>query len=510
MLTLDGIPAVRLEIKLRFKRGETRAEWANKIIEKINKGAVVSSLLGQAKGKPATSSRQFSKGIVSALFIIGLMIGIRMFLGLEFNVEHYLASLALGSSFFFADVTKASQLPYYYERRSVKKIVKNSHGVYVESDELEEREFLVIDGYALKCGEGGARTPSFKHLKDDLILITMGHPNNPQKQISFKAKLTPQVLEYLKSMIRWLSSTNPSSYNLALIGPAGTGKNLLCYVLAALSRKNIYQMSFHADMTEDDLLFRTTFGQEGKLETVKQISEILEAADDPEGGIAVADEYNKPRNIQVLSSLNTGLQSRIFKVERDWIIFAHPDFRFIALANPSAEMEGGGAYVAEELPADVWGRLIQIQVDYLPPQEEAELLREAAPNLATNIKKILPEFNLDLYLSLAYLARELREARRQGKLPLDFTYRSLKRIARHLEMFPEDIAYFMDVFNTAYNVAYLKPEAYDDVKTIIEAKLGPAFTHSMAEEQDLSLPEWRITKNNEFAIGDVKVKRGEN
>ncbi|RLG54934.1 MAG: hypothetical protein DRN95_08330, partial [Candidatus Hydrothermarchaeota archaeon] len=404
--------------------------------------------------------------------------------------------------------SSSSLKPYHYEKRKIKKIVKNSYGVWVETDEEEERDFLVIDGYALKCGKGGPRTPKFRHLKDDLLLITMGHPENPERQISFKAKLTPKVLEYLKTMIIWLSSPNPSNNNIALIGPAGTGKNLLCYCLAALARRNIYQMSFHADMTEDDLLFRTTFGQEGRLETGKQISEILEAADDPEGGIAIADEYNKPRNIQVLSSLNTGLQNRFFRIEKDWTIFAHPDFRFIALANPSVEMEGGGAYVTEELPADVWGRLIQIQVDYLPPEEEADLLREAAPNLITNIKKIDSNFDMDLYLRLAYLARELREARKQGKLPLDFTYRCLRRIARHLEMFPEDIAYFMDVFNSAYNVAYLNPDAYDYVKTIIEATLGPAFTHSMAEDKELRLPAWRITKDNEFAIGNIKIKRG--
>jgi len=93
----------------------------------------------------------------------------------------------------------------------------------------------------------------------------------------------------------------------------------------------------------------------------------------------IADEYNKPRNIQVNSSLNTGLSQRFFNVERDWTVYAHPDFRFIALANPSQNLEGGGSYATEELPADVWGRLVQIDVDYLPPDEEADLLREARP-----------------------------------------------------------------------------------------------------------------------------------
>jgi MoxR-like ATPase len=462
---------------------------------------------GEGQHRP----RRFFTGIGATLLVIGLIIsGLNIVLGGGADNKDYWSLLSLGLPFLFATVKQTSQLPYHYETRNTKKIIRNPNGVYVESEELEERDFLVIDGYALKCGKGGARTPSFRHLKDNLILITMGNPKNPEEQISFKAKLTPQVLEYLKSMIVWLSSPNPSNNNIALIGPAGVGKNLLCYVLAALTRKNIYQMSFHADMTEDDLIFRTTFGQEGKLETGKQISEILEAADDPDGGIAIADEYNKPRNIQVLSSLNTGLQSRVFRVAKDWIIFAHPDFRFIALANPSPEMEGGGAYIAEELTADVWGRLIQLFIDYLPAEEEAELLREVAPNLLTNLKKLDPKFKMDLYLSLAYLARDLREARKQGKLPLDFTYRCLKRIVRHLEMFPEDIAYFMDVFNTAYNVAYLAPDAYNEVKTLIATKLGQAFTYSMAEDKDLILPKWRITKNNEFAIGDIKIKRGNN
>jgi len=52
----------------------------------------------------------------------------------------------------------------------VKKVVKNGHNRYVETDQTEERDFLVIDDVEFKCGKA-ATGPEVRFIKDDVIEI---------------------------------------------------------------------------------------------------------------------------------------------------------------------------------------------------------------------------------------------------------------------------------------------------------------------------------------------------
>jgi len=136
---------------------------------------------------------------------------------------------------------------------------------------------------------------------------------------------------------------------------------------------------------------------------------------------------------------------------------------------------------------------------YLVPGLDAALKRAGALVEGREFIRLLTE-----------MASEIRELRSQDKLPLDFSTRSLIKMVRHIEMFPEDYFYFLDVFIKSYNVGYLSHTAIASVRTLIQAKFP---MRSIWDEDDATVKDWAWKSGpvdgddtkEYFEIGNIRI-----
>ncbi|MFZ5799752.1 MAG: AAA family ATPase, partial [Candidatus Omnitrophota bacterium] len=354
--------------------------------------------------------------------------------------------------------------PYSYINKQVPKLVENAGGWWEEGEELEEVEFLVIGDREIRCGIPGPRTPIFEELADDLIRVTFLSPEYPDMAKPEEIVLDLRFMQQMQDMITVLTNDDLSATNLALVGSAGAGKDTLVLALVALAKLELRRIDVFPEASDDELLKRRII--DGTLSTVDLKSELLEAAQ--LGQICVINELLKVKDENVFVCLYSILQEREFEN-----LHAHPFFRCLFLTNQPPEFEEGGqggTYGTVNAKADFWSRVTLLNIEMPPAEQLAQRLQRVAPDLQTKLQGF--EYAGNIFLSLVNLATDLQEKFRQGKLKYEFGFRGLKRIVAHLSVWPEDIAYFLDVFLKNYNVNYHNPEQLDAEKMVIKSQLG--------------------------------------
>ncbi|MFB6086757.1 MAG: AAA family ATPase [Halodesulfurarchaeum sp.] len=210
-----------------------------------------------------------------------------------------------------------------------------------------------------------------------------------------------------------------------LEGEAGTGKNTAMLTLASETNRPVTRMNFGADTTVFDLI-----GEKDLVggDTVYVLGELAKAA--LFGWIFVADEINMAEG-DITSHLHaiceeagrrrltlrgTGRTLTDLPLETEWDPekhlgrYIHPAFRFVGTANPLS-------YAGTSEMNDAFrSRFVVLPVEYLPPEEEADLLIEETgvdPETAGRLTSV---------------AERLREAHRRDELETPISHRELLKV----------------------------------------------------------------------------------
>ncbi len=210
-----------------------------------------------------------------------------------------------------------------------------------------------------------------------------------------------------------------------LEGEAGTGKNTAVLTLAGRTNRPVTRMNFGADTTVFDLI-----GEKDLVggDTVYVLGELAKAA--LFGWIFVADEINMAEG-DITSHLHAiceeaGRWGETLLCARRTLIFLppvpirkpaihlrpyiHPAFRFVGTANPLS-------YAGTSEMNDAFrSRFVVLPVEYLPPEDEADLLIEETGVDAETAHR------------LTVVAERLREAHRRGELETPISHRELLKV----------------------------------------------------------------------------------
>lgn len=219
--------------------------------------------------------------------------------------------------------------------------------------------------------------------------------------------------------------------NVLYIGETGGGKTWMSSMIAKVIGRKLYMVSFTEYTKNQDLLYSRTFGEEGKGKTGKTLETVLQWLNDKEGGILLLDEMHKP--LEGIAALNNVLQNLSYHFNGRDIVGDKKTHFVIGTMNPVKP-----PYKGEPPSGELSSRFgTTVQVNYLPPAEEAALMSIFFPGSPEAINR-----------KLVAIAKELRKIY-PDVLPLPISSRTLLYIAEHIARFPGDDA--VEIFKTTYN-----------------------------------------------------------
>lgn len=275
---------------------------------------------------------------------------------------------------------------------------------------------VMVDEYAPKLAEG------IKSNVDEYIKKTYG---KLEKQISYKivetgGKLEEVTHEMFETVLNFVMADEP----VMLVGPAGTGKNVICKQIAKLLNFNFY---FTNAVTQEYKLtgFIDANGVYHETEFYKAFKN---------GGIFMLDEIDASIP-EVLIILNAAIANRYFDFPNGKIE-AHPDFRVVAAGNTFGH---GASYTyvgRNQLDGASLDRFALIKIDYSPRIE----------NSLTNDDELL-EF-----------IHDFRKACDKNGIQAIASYRSITRINKMMQI-------GMDI-HTILQTCLLKNLEDDDINMI--------------------------------------------
>jgi len=170
-----------------------------------------------------------------------------------------------------------------------------------------------------------------------------------------------------------------------LVGEPGVGKNRLVYELARVTRKELYIVQGHEDVTPEDLVCAARMSDDLERRVDYILSPLATAM--LRGGICFLDEIGKlrPRALAPLASVldDRRYVDSVLLGER---VHAHPGFRFVAATN-SVDLESG------MIPEFVRSRLRPMIEVPLPSRKEMdEIVRTRVARLAPSVDVALDHF----------------------------------------------------------------------------------------------------------------------
>eukprot|EP00996_Jenningsia_fusiforme_P001000 NODE_1911_length_1358_cov_33.472116_g1730_i0.p1 GENE.NODE_1911_length_1358_cov_33.472116_g1730_i0~~NODE_1911_length_1358_cov_33.472116_g1730_i0.p1 ORF type:complete len:371 (+),score=59.11 NODE_1911_length_1358_cov_33.472116_g1730_i0:114-1226(+) len=221
------------------------------------------------------------------------------------------------------------------------------------------------------------------------------------------------------------------NHHVLYVGETGSGKTWLARAVARVLGLKLWTVSLTEFTKNEDLVVRTTFGEEGSNRTGLSKCTVLEWME--EGGLLLLDELHKP--IDGLSVLNNILQYGEFVLPDGRSCRLDPSrSKVIATMNP-VRPPYRGEVPSAELAARFGGIL---DVNWLTEPEEVALLTQVAPRGTDSA-------------TLLQLVRFANATRSQypAAIPLPFSTRTLINIVQHCYAFPEDP--IREIITTAFN-----------------------------------------------------------
>lgn len=245
--------------------------------------------------------------------------------------------------------------------------------------------------------------------------------------------------------------------NTLYIGETGGGKTWMASMIGKLIGRKLYTVSFTEYTKNQDLLFSRTFGEEAAGKTGKTLETVLQWLNDPEGGILLLDEMHKP--LEGIAALNNILQNLTYHMGGRDIVGSRSTHFVIGTMNPVKP-----PYKGEPPSGELSSRFgTTIQVNYLPPSEEAALL-----------SIFFPAIDAGLSRTLVSIARDLRKVYPEV-LPLPISSRTLLYVAEHIAKYPDDDR--VKIFKSTYN-----PGTIVEDPSIIEAIEKALKAHDLSRD----------------------------
>lgn len=214
-------------------------------------------------------------------------------------------------------------------------------------------------------------------------VVLCGEPYQPLR--SLDDELIGRTQECRTVLAAWMAQTNLPPLAPLLVGDPGVGKNRLVYELARCTRKDLYVVQGHEDVTAEDLICAVRFSDEPDKKMDYILSPLSTAM--LRGAICFVDEIGKlrPRALAPLASVldeRRYLDSALLG-ER---IHAHPGFRFIAATN-SVDIVG------DNLPDFIHSRLRPvIEMDYLSRGELERIVKTRFERVSRDGEELLASF----------------------------------------------------------------------------------------------------------------------
>ncbi|OGR59137.1 MAG: hypothetical protein A2X36_15175 [Elusimicrobia bacterium GWA2_69_24] len=214
-----------------------------------------------------------------------------------------------------------------------------------------------------------------------------------------------------------------------------------------------------------DLIAHETFGEEGQGRTGLTASTVLRWM--IAGGILLLDEMHKP--LEGIAILNNILQNGEYRLPDGRVIkYDKSKSWVIGTMNPVKP-----PYKGEPPSGELSSRFgMTLEVKYLPPDEEAALLRI-----------FYGAVDPKLVETLVAIANELRKAYPET-LPLPIAPRTLLHIVEHVQRFPKDSV--ADIFGKTYNPASIVEDPASTA--LIQDVLG---RHGLVETEEETLKRLR-------------------
>lgn len=246
-------------------------------------------------------------------------------------------------------------------------------------------------------------------------------------------------------------------HNVLYVGETGGGKTWMADILSRLIGRKLYMVSFTEYTKNQDLIARTTFGEEGANRTGITYGPVLKWLDDPEGGILLLDEIHKP--LEGIAALNNILQNLKYHINGKDVMGSRKTHFIVATMNPAKQ-----PYKGEPPSGELASRFgLTLEINYLPPAEEAALLSIFHRGFPAAVAKILVD-----------VATALRRAYVEGTLPLPISSRTLLNAAKHMLGFPNDDP--ESIFRATYNAEVVAPD-----ESIKEALTKVLQAHGLAK-----------------------------
>lgn len=269
----------------------------------------------------------------------------------------------------------------------------------------------------------------------------------------------PQHIQLLENLLQDFLLGN----HLLLVGNQGVGKNKIADRLLQLMNRPREYIQLHRDTTVQTLTIQPMV-KDGII--MYEDSPLVKAVKN--GHVLVVDEADKaPTDVtcilktlvecgemvlcdgrRILSN-NVTKGGSVGNSENSNIIYTHPDFRLIALAN-----RPGFPFLGNDFFASL-GDLFSCHIVDNPSMEsEIYLLQQYGPNV-----------NKDILAALVKAFSELRSMADVGQLSYPYSTREVVNIVKHLQMYPdEDIA---ELIGNVLDFDRYSPEALEQVTSVL-------------------------------------------
>jgi MoxR-like ATPase len=269
------------------------------------------------------------------------------------------------------------------------------------------------------------------------------HPRVPSIDFSHRFDI-----EHLRLML-WAMERG---YNSVLTGPPGCGKTTVTREIAGRLRRPWYRIPMHGDMGKRDMLggFKQISTQQGP-ETRWFDGLLTQAITQP--ALIDVDEIDRadPDLQYIAHQLYEGEGITILEDEGRFVP-PHPKVALLATANTKGRADSLNRYqMINEMSEATRDRFsVWIDMDYAPPDEEAEILTERGviktPSAAANIIKV---------------ANLIRAAYKQGHISTTCSFRQLEATADHA-------SFFGDECEAVRRILWARAPTLADAKTIYE------------------------------------------
>jgi gas vesicle protein GvpN len=250
------------------------------------------------------------------------------------------------------------------------------------------------------------------------VLRDIGHPEVPSIEEYYEQDLPDADATDVETLCRALSDND---FSPLLVGEAGTGKDTLIMHVCAKTNRPVVRVNFGSDVRYENLVGMYTLNENEEMEWIDGV--LTHAV--RYGWVFIADEINAapPESTMPLHQVTEeGDRSGLLLREESEVVQPHPQFRFVATMNPPTGYGG-----ANQLNDAFKSRFYTIQVDYLDPDREADLIKTKTDNNDLESKQIE---------RLCKMASRLRSQYKRQDISTPITTRELIKSTNLAEVMP--------------------------------------------------------------------------